>query len=105
MYRGGGGGSRIRPKKLRKMPSGRYRYQNLLSRRAGGHNRNTDLEKKRLHWLASSGAMDGLQAYALRLTAAHARQPETCQDCVYSSPPAIRACTRCLAGIGTVNLK
>ena len=28
MYRGGG--SRIRPKKIRKMPSGRYRYKNLL---------------------------------------------------------------------------
>ena len=25
-----GGGSRIRPKKIRKMPSGRYRYKNLL---------------------------------------------------------------------------
>ena len=26
----GGGASRIRPKKIRKMPSGRYRYKNLL---------------------------------------------------------------------------
>ena len=30
MYRGG---SRIRPKKIRKMPSGRYRYKNLLFQR------------------------------------------------------------------------
>ena len=28
-----GGGSRIRPKKIRKMPSGRYRYNNLLFQR------------------------------------------------------------------------
>ena len=29
-YVPGGGGSRIGPNKIRKMPSGRYRYQNLL---------------------------------------------------------------------------